>query len=274
MDIEINSIDDFIILIENELKDAVLFVRKEVFDSSVINNSNQEYLDFYKRKKKKIIKKFGDKSFLLRIEFKNEVEINKEDLEQLIVYPKFKFDHIQQLKISKELFNDKEVNDYTEKSIIKEQKELQKFFLDRLNDLRNSIKLSYYNLRIETLFNNLDKNEQTSQGDLVFLNNDKIKSELFFNYLVDKWLRNNEPKVKTALKHITFKMYYKNSDENKNTPFKIRSSLNDFAIYWNKNFNEICELNPKNPHLNIEDLTSSNYYSSKFDFYLHEFTRG
>lgn len=146
---EIENIDEFIFHVNRELDNAKLFINKEMFDSGIINKTNDEYLKYYSSKRKKLLKKFNDKSFLLRIEFNENVKLNSEDFEQLLVVPNYAIDFISRHEDALKTFDDENLS----MQLANEKKDLKKYFKLRIKDLKNSIKLSYYNLRIEQLQN-------------------------------------------------------------------------------------------------------------------------
>ena len=96
-------------------------------------------------------------------------------------------------------------------------------------------------------------------------------SESFFNYLVDKWLKEETYKV-SALRQVFSEMSHKNSD--KETPYKITCGQTYFAReYWNKNFEHIFKIkNPKNPKLN--DAPTSKHYYKRFKKHLDDYQGG
>ena len=146
------------------------------------------------------------------------------------------------------------------------------YWAERLNQVFNYYELQYLK---EIITNSLRASENSSSGDLIFLNNDLVNSEAFFKYLVNEWLI-NEDNNKTALKHITFKLWHRNTNQNKEVPYRITSTLTDFAVYWNSNdnMNKLFRLNTNNPKLNEPDKTKHQYYDNKFMHYLNEYTRG
>jgi hypothetical protein len=264
MDIEIiakiESNGDFKILIDEVILKTKSDIRKNIFDSSVLNNDREQMVSYYENERQKILKKFKKGSYSFRVEFdKDSIKINIEDYEQLFIYPTYIYDYLEQIKWNKEFHLEQ---------TIKEKKDLFKFHKLRLKDIKNNIWLSYFNLNIKELKGvSIVGNQINTFNDLVF--NNEI-SETFFNYMVENWLK-EEPNKVTALQFVFSEMWYKTLE--KETPYKIISTQPYFAReYWNKNYSNLLELHPKNPKLKKDNFID--YYHKRFKYFLTEFQGG
>ena len=120
---------------------------------------------------------------------------------------------------------------------------------------------------IQNRINFISEKQNNTFNALVFKD---VPSERFFNYIVDKWLKDEENKT-TALRYIFSEMWYKNPE--KETTYKIISNQPYFAReYWNKNYSNLLELDPKNPKLNNDSFID--YYYKRFKKLLIEFQEG
>ena len=120
---------------------------------------------------------------------------------------------------------------------------------------------------IQNRINYLSVKQTNTFDELVFKG---APSERFFNYLVEKWLK-DEPNKVTALRFVFSEMLYKNTE--KETPYKIICTQTYFAReYWNTKYFNLLELNIKNPKLNKDSF--SEYYHKRFKKHLTEFQGG
>lgn len=230
---KIESNEDFKILIEEVIQKTKLDIRKNIFDSSVLNNDSKQLISYYQNERQKILKKFKKDSYSLRVEFdKDDIIINTEDYEQLFIHPNCIYDYLDQIKWNKE---------YHTEQRIKEKKELFQFHKLRLKDVKNNIWLSYFNLNIEQLTDIELKKKQKPNPffDPIFEN---IESKQFFEFLIKEWF-NNLTRPKSAISFV-FHLMSKNDNyletKDKGLKYIIKDIIQkDFAIYWNKNYKEI-----------------------------------
>jgi hypothetical protein len=230
---KIESNEDFKILIEEVIQKTKLDIRKNIFDSSVLNNDSKQLISYYQNERQKILKKFKKDSYSLRVEFdKDDIIINTEDYEQLFIHPNCIYDYLDQIKWNKEY--------HTEKRI-KEKKKLFQFHKLRLKDVKNNIWLSYFNLTIEQLTSiELNKKQKTEPYFHSIFEN--INSELFFEYLIKEWF-NNIRKPKSAISFVFHLMSTNDNyleSEYRGIKYIFKDIIQyDFAVYWNKNYKEI-----------------------------------
>ena len=144
MEYNIDNIEDFKIILNIKLKEFELFIKKEVYRSSLINNSNREYLEYYNVKRLDVINKFTNDSFISRFNFGDVITLEDEDLNQMCLLP-FLID--KQIKLYKGLSVSNDDQIYSE-LLEREQTTLKDYFNRRLNDFDLSLKLSYYNMRL------------------------------------------------------------------------------------------------------------------------------
>jgi hypothetical protein len=246
---KIANIEDFKILIEEVINKSKIDLYKNTFDAGVLNFDKKQLISYFENKRQKLINKIKKNSFTFRVEFVDQnILINKDDYQQLFIFPTHVYSYIEQIK-------------WNEEDATKEKKELTSYYMKRLKDIENSILIAFYNSKIEELKGGLNSNYKS----LIF---DRKESEEFFNYLVEKWLTKETHKV-SALRLVFSEMNYKNIDTD--TPYKITCTQSYFAReYWNKNFKDILKLqNTKNSKLNEEP--TSNYYLNRFKELLDEF---
>jgi hypothetical protein len=216
--------------------------------------SENDKIDFLKQQKEELIPLNINPYFVMGVNYSNgSYNLNETELKELLeVY------QVNLNDTTKGLFNN--ANDETKPFAWRSHSIVFSTLnyclqLQIINELINGLKT--YNFK-------------TPEGEFIFYKNEKenINSEAFFKYLVDNWLK-DEPHIITALKHITYKLWYKNNYNE--IPFKITSTLTDFANYWNDNYKHLIELNIDNPKLNEEDKTGGQYYDNKLKYYLAKF---
>ena len=148
MEYQIENIESFEFELNQKLREfEKFFIKKDVFDLGVINNSNDDYIEYYKRKKSEVINMINHDTFVLRFSFEERIVINKEDFEQLLVVPLLME---SQIELYKNLSRSSSEPRYLD-LLSEELKQLKDYLLQRLKDIDLSLKLSYYNERLKFL---------------------------------------------------------------------------------------------------------------------------
>lgn len=241
----IKNYDDFLLTLKLQISNIEVLLRKKHDDSFIINSNNEQLLKYFKKERKRLIKKISLYNFVLKVDIKGfEIQIDKEDYNNLLDYIKI------------ELFENKEPHEL--------KKENAKYLTQYFNVIDKSIWIAFYNSKIEELKGGL----KSDYNSLIF---DKKESEEFFIFMVEKWLK-EEANPFTALQYVFTEMWCNNTD--KNTPYKIISTGAYFAReYWSLKYSNIHKIaNVKNPKLNKDSFTE--YYHKRFKNLLTEFKGG
>lgn len=271
MSYKINDIEEFEIILNETIFNTELLIKHDNCISDLTNSTFNDYVEYYKIKRKNVITNLKDNFTFFRVDFKKEIEINRDDINVILEFTEEYY--LKLIKVTSAYHNSlKKENKISEielddikKSIETYKIELDEYLREMLQDIETSIKLEYYNNRIE-FFKVKDFNQ------LIF---DKWESEQFFKYLVDVWLK-KEKNTKTAINYVFKRMQQKDEQ----SQFIIRATSTKFALYWNENYGEILNLDTKNPKFkNIDpyskenDVITTDYYSNKFNRYLFDFIK-
>lgn len=211
---KIDSIHGFKIWIDEIIDQNEYLIKKNYEDARIINFDNAELLNYYLKEKDKFLNSLSKYTILYNIQINDfKVKVNEIEYNNLISETEKEYNKKKDLaRMEKIPFTDeKEKSKYIKKI----HKEHSKYYKSCLNDIENSIWLSYYNLNINELQEivNIDNSKQSKNKHA-----DIFKDNGFEIFL--KWIEisNDEPYKKMSYIFQKLNSLSKISDSNfKNT---------------------------------------------------------
>lgn len=262
MDYSIKTVEEFKYYLDLNLREFKYYIIQDRFNASVVNNLNEEYLEYYQTKRTNIIALLDDKSFHIRFKFNEmshineKIKVNEEDYEQLFVIPNLYFNKLINLK--EQLKNTKEKESYELiLSFYNNDKEfIEQYFIERIKDFENCLKLAYFNLQINLIIDaiRINKNEsQTVLFNTEFLYLFKKKGYEVLEYLNEHF----KDVIPITVKYTILFHFLKNE-----------KLLQGNTLQYLKFIREHYNLS-----LKFSRLDFSSYYDDKYSNHIKELTR-